>query len=129
MQWWLALAEVTPEMGAMRFLSGVHREGPLGSCFNEDTGDVLEQYPKLTDLYPLSPPLHYQPGDATVHHGYMLHGAPPNETDAVRLAYLFSYVPADTRWWNANTGNSGSERVLLKDEKYPIVSKRQEVAV
>ena len=51
-------------------------------------GDLLAQYPKLTELYEVSPPLHYQPGDATVHHGYMVHGAPPNETDRHRLAYL-----------------------------------------
>ena len=126
MQFWLALVEITPEMGAMRFLSGIHREGPLGSCFNKDAGDVLEQYPKLPALYPLSPPLHYQPGDATVHHGYMLHGAPTNATERDRLAYLFSYVPADTRWWNGHTGNSGSERVLLRDEDYPVISPRQE---
>jgi hypothetical protein len=126
MQFWLALVDITPEMGAMRFLSGIHREGPLGSCFNKDAGDVLEQYPKLLDLYPLSAPLHYQPGDATVHHGYMLHGAPRNATERDRLAYLFSYVPADTRWWNGHTGNSGSERVLLRDEEYPVIAPRQE---
>jgi hypothetical protein len=126
MQFWLALVEITPEMGAMRFLSGIQREGPLGSCFNKDAGDVLEQYPNLLDLYPLSAPLHYQPGDATVHHGYMLHGAPTNATERERLAYLFSYVPADTRWWGGHTGNSGSERVLLSDEEYPVIAPRQD---
>lgn len=40
LQFWLALVHVTPEMGAMRFLSGVHREGPLGSCFQKDTADT-----------------------------------------------------------------------------------------
>ena len=127
MQFWLALVEISPEMGSMRFLTGIHREGPLGSGFQQDAGDLLAQYPKLVDLYPLSPPLHYQPGDATVHHGYMPHGAPANATDRERLAYLFSYVPADTRWWNGHTGNSGTERILLKDDEYPVISPRQEV--
>jgi hypothetical protein len=126
MQWWLALVEITPEMGAMRFLSGMHREGPLGSTFNDDHGDLLAQYPKLTELYELSPPFHYQPGDATVHHGYMAHGAPPNETDRHRLAYLYSYVPDDTRWWGGHTENSGAERVRLPDDPYAIVSLRQD---
>jgi hypothetical protein len=57
----------------------------------------------------------------------MLHGAPTNETDLHRLAYLFSYVPADTRWWNGHTGNSGSERILLPDDEYPIVAARQAI--
>ena len=31
-QFWLALSEVTPEMGPMRFVDRSHREGPLGSA-------------------------------------------------------------------------------------------------
>jgi hypothetical protein len=120
LQFWLALDEVTPEMGAMRFLSGVQREGPLGSgAINSQ--DLLVQYPKLTQIYELSPPFHYQPGDATVHHGYMVHGAPPNSTDRPRWSYIFSYTPADTRWWNGEVRNWGSERRQLSDEDNPIV--------
>lgn len=119
LQFWLALAEVTPEMGAMRFLSGVHREGPLGSGAFHD--DLLRQYPKLTDLYELSPPFHYQPGDATVHHGYMIHGAPPNTTDRSRWSYIYSYTPADTRWWNGEMKNWGTERLPLNDATNPII--------
>ncbi|HEX3815982.1 MAG TPA: phytanoyl-CoA dioxygenase family protein [Mycobacteriales bacterium] len=121
LQFWLALEEVTPEMGAMRFLSGVHREGPLGSGALSSQ-DLLVQYPKLTDLYEMSPPFHYQPGDATVHHGYMVHGAPPNCTDRPRWSYIFSYTPADTRWWNGVVKNWGSERRTLCEEQNPIVA-------
>lgn len=119
LQFWLALDEVTPEMGAMRFLTGVHREGPLGAGAL-GRNDLLVQYPKLAQLYELSPPFHYQPGDATVHHGYMVHGAPPNTSDKPRWSYIFSYTPADTRWWNGEVRNWGSERQPLQDEKNPI---------
>lgn len=119
LQFWLALDEVTPEMGAMRFLSGVHREGPLGAGALGQN-DLLVQYPKLAELYELSPPFHYQPGDATVHHGYMIHGAPPNTSDRARWSYIFSYTPADTRWWNGEVRNWGSERLPLQDEKNPV---------
>ena len=51
LQFWLALAEVTPEMGAMRFVSRSHREGPLGSVFNDDRGDLLKQFPNLTSVW------------------------------------------------------------------------------
>jgi len=121
LQFWLALAEVTPEMGAMRFVSRSHREGPLGSVFNDDKGHLLEQFPNLTSVLELSPPFHYQPGDCTVHHGYTIHGGPANSTDKPRWSYLFSYSPADTRYWNASAGNWGSERKRLNDEDYPIV--------
>ena len=121
LQFWLALAEVTPEMGAMRFVSRSHREGPLGSVFNDDRGDLLKQFPNLTSVLELSPPFHYQPGDCTVHHGYTVHGGPANTTDKQRWSYLFSYSPADTRYWNGSAGNWGSERKRLNDSDNPMV--------
>jgi hypothetical protein len=129
LQFWLALAEATPDMGTMRFLSGVHREGPLGSVFRPGDEDLLQRYPKLTSLYPYSAPFHYQPGDATVHHGYMIHGSGPNVTDRPRMSYIFSYTPADTRWWNGKVSNSGSERLPLGDERNPIVFPRPSATV
>ena len=129
LQFWLALAEVTPEMGAMRFVSRSHREGPLGSVFNDDRGDLLEQFPNLTSVLELSPSLRYQPGDCTVHHGYTIHGGPANSTDKPRWSYLFSYSPADTRYWNGNAGNWGSERKRLGDPENPIIYPREPVKV
>jgi hypothetical protein len=127
LQFWLALTECTPEMGAMRFVERSHREGLLGSVFNEDGGgDLLALYPKLTETLGLSPPFHYQPGDATVHHGYVVHGSPDNETDRPRVHMLFSYAPADTRYWGGEVANNGSNRIRLSDEtKNPIVYPRQ----
>jgi hypothetical protein len=92
---WLALDDVTPEMGAMRFLSGSHREGPLGLVDGETS--LTELYPKLLERYEWSPPLSYRPGDATVHHAWLVHGAPPNTTESPRWSYLFGYVPADVQ--------------------------------
>jgi hypothetical protein len=120
---WVALVEVTPEMGAMRFLTGSHVEGPLGDnspVFGEDgkrdpakvaalrdqygASDFMQaHYPRLWELYELSPPFHYRPGDATVHKGWMLHGAPANETDRDRWSYIVQYTPADTRYIDGST--------------------------
>ena len=63
LQFWLALAAVSPEMGAMRFVNASHKEGPLGSVFNGDEddevplgkgGDLLAQYPNLVPELGLS---------------------------------------------------------------------------
>ena len=105
----------------MRFVNHSHREGPLGSVFNDDKGDLLEQFPNLTSVLELSPPLYYEPGDCTVHHGYTVHGGPPNSTDETRWSYLFSYSPADTRYWNGTAANWGSERKRLSDPDNPHV--------
>jgi hypothetical protein len=102
LNFWIALTDVTPEQGAMRFLSGSHREGPLGvaSIRGDSFGrlDMLEEYPRLTQLYPLSPPFHYEPGDATVHGVNMIHGTPPNTADRARWSFILSYLPDDVRY-------------------------------
>ena len=129
LQFWLALAEVSAEMGAMRFVSRSHREGPLGAVFNDDQGDLLEQFPNLTSLLELSPPFHYQPGDCTVHHGYTVHGGPANSTDKPRWSYLFSYSPVDTRYWNGSVANWGGERQRLSAPDTPTVHPPESVEV
>eukprot|EP01045_Picozoa_sp_COSAG04_P055148 COSAG04_NODE_25042_length_313_cov_0.471963_1_plen_68_part_01 len=61
---------------------------------------------------------HYQAGDCTVHHGYCAHGSINNTTDRDRLSYLFSYSPADTRYWEAAGGaNGGSPRLRLENDE------------
>jgi ectoine hydroxylase-related dioxygenase (phytanoyl-CoA dioxygenase family) len=122
-QIWTALAEATPEMGTMRFLSGVHREGPLGSGLAEGD-DLLLRYPRLPELYPMTEPISYQPGDATVHHGFMIHGSGANVSGKNRYSHIVSYTPADSRWWNGSVGNWGTQRKPLADEKNPIVFPR-----
>ena len=127
------LAEVTPDMGAMRFVDKSHLEGPLGSTFNGDddggflgAGNILEQYPKLvsesveelkehkwpTDatggVLELTEPFHYQPGDCTLHHGWCVHGGPDNTTPDPRWSYLFAYSPADTRYWPEEGETTGT---------------------
>lgn len=138
LQFWLALSEVTPEMGPMRFINKSHRE-ILGSVFNQDaddlagvegyraSGNILDQYPLLPHHpdFGMSAPeeTHYQLGDCTVHHGYCAHGSINNTTDRDRISYLFSYSPADTRYWEAAGGsNNGSPRLRAKDgDASPVI--------
>jgi hypothetical protein len=136
LQFWMALAEVTPAMGPMRFINRSHREGPLGSVFNQDeddlaglggykaSGNILQQYPRIVEVLGMSAreETHYMPGDVTVHHGYCAHGSIHNTTDRDRWSYLFSYSPADTRYWNAaGSANSGSARLRASDEENPVI--------
>jgi hypothetical protein len=120
---WLALDEVTPEMGAMRFITGAHREGPLGMAWESDqeVDGLLRMYPRLLEIHPLSPPLHYRPGDATAHQGYTPHGGPPNTTDRPRWSYIWGYIPADTRYINGNAIRPGIDRVEADDGRFPLL--------
>jgi ectoine hydroxylase-related dioxygenase (phytanoyl-CoA dioxygenase family) len=101
-QTWLALCEITEDMGGMQHLSGSHKEGPViesnDSMANQWTLDeFLEQFPQMRD-HPISEPHHYHPGDALVHDGLCAHGALPNKTNRVRWAYTSYRMPASTRY-------------------------------
>jgi hypothetical protein len=119
LKFWVALADVTVELGPMRFIDRSHRDGPLGSVLNDEGLDLLDIYPKLAER--MTPPMEYRAGDATVHGGFTAHGTLPNVTDRPRLCHIFSYAPADTRWQNAEIRNWGSERTRPDEEIYPII--------
>lgn len=112
---WVALDEVTPEQGAMRFMEGSHTEGSLGTHLK---GYPVRRYPKLLEQYRLSEPLHYAAGDATVHDGFTLHGSPENATNQVRWAYLCMYIADDVQF-NAETYEAIG--FAKPSEKYPVV--------
>jgi ectoine hydroxylase-related dioxygenase (phytanoyl-CoA dioxygenase family) len=102
-QTWLALCEITPEMGAMQHLSGSHRDGPVkesGENMGSNTWtfeEFMADFPQMQQ-HPLSEPHSFQPGDALVHDGLCAHGAPPNHTTRVRWAYTSYRIPASTRY-------------------------------
>lgn len=82
---WLALDEITPEMGPMQFRNGSHREGLLAP--------PMEDW-EFLNRYPLSEPLHLMPGDATAHSSLVVHGAGLNESDRPRWGYIINTFPA-----------------------------------
>ena len=94
---WIALDEVTPDQGPVQFFSGSHRCGMLGRIPADRATDLLDEYPELA-RFSLSPPLHLQPGDATVHHGLVVHGAGTNNTPRPRWSYAVCYFPSDARY-------------------------------
>lgn len=91
---WIALTDMPPEMGVMRFYDGSHKVGPLGRSFIHGNRDLVLEHEWLGQLS-LSPPLALSAGDATVHDSLTVHGAPENRTGQPRVAYVLNYVPAD----------------------------------
>jgi hypothetical protein len=114
---WIALDEVTPDMGGLRFHTKSHRLGSLGRIGWFEDRDLFQVYPNLGQECPLSPELHYRPGDATVHHGFTVHGAPENVTDHPRWAFLVGFFPADTKYTGAMV--AGDEH-LRDGERYGL---------
>jgi ectoine hydroxylase-related dioxygenase (phytanoyl-CoA dioxygenase family) len=97
---WIALDEIKAEQGAMRFHNGSHRAGPLGKMGLEGV-EPQDYYPGFKEKYPLSDPIDLAPGDATIHNGMVVHGAPENTTDRPRWTLIAAYHPADTCYTGA----------------------------
>jgi hypothetical protein len=95
-QFWLALCEITPEMGSMQHLSGSHREPPLGCAHYTSDQTLKQSYPELWDKYELSPAHHFQPGDVLAHNPLTVHYAQANKTDKLRWVYTSYRIPAET---------------------------------
>jgi ectoine hydroxylase-related dioxygenase (phytanoyl-CoA dioxygenase family) len=122
---WIALNDIPPERGTMRFLSKSQREGPIGRDGFLQGVDALELYPRLADRYETSPPLHLKPGDATVHHAAVIHSAPLNSTPDPRWTYIVAFIPGDTLYTGAahhNFDGLGLEiNKPIRHERFPIV--------
>lgn len=94
---WLALDDVTAESGAMEFVKGSHRWGRFQPIAFVDPDKYKSDLAPVPDIEAKRDELEfiryeYQPGDCTVHHGLLVHGAGGNaRRDRRRRAYV-------TRW-------------------------------
>jgi ectoine hydroxylase-related dioxygenase (phytanoyl-CoA dioxygenase family) len=97
---WIAVDDVTKEMGAMRFVPGSHRLGPLGRFDLVGREHDWDETLRPEDLELVSDPV-TQPllaGEATVHDGLTLHGAGKNLSDRPRRGWTIIFMPSETRW-------------------------------
>jgi ectoine hydroxylase-related dioxygenase (phytanoyl-CoA dioxygenase family) len=95
-QFWLALCEITPDMGSMQHLSGSHREPPLGCQHYTADQSLKTAHPELWEKYELSEAHHLHPGDVLAHNTLTVHYAQANQTDRLRWAYTSYRIDADT---------------------------------
>lgn len=127
MTFWIALADLPEESGTMSFYSGSHRVGVLGhyATYSEG-GSLLDDYPDLGDRCPISGPVTYRAGDATVHSVMLAHSASENRTNDPRWAWLVMTNPADARWSGAPAeayDSTGMTHLQLLDEegRFPLI--------
>ncbi|EKX45029.1 hypothetical protein GUITHDRAFT_58543, partial [Guillardia theta CCMP2712] len=91
---WIALSPVLDEdHSPLLFASGSHRDFALPywlyTCKGMQTSSD-RRYPRACHA-PLLP------GDATFHHGWILHGAPPNFSGKTRKAFALTYIAEDAK--------------------------------
>jgi ectoine hydroxylase-related dioxygenase (phytanoyl-CoA dioxygenase family) len=88
---WMPLVDITPEMGAMTFASGSHRNGPLSEELISDASEEAYEQIIAERGFSLVQTPALQAGDATFHAGWTLHGAPGNESDRTRAVMTIIY--------------------------------------
>jgi hypothetical protein len=110
---WVALAPVSAHMGSLRFRDGSHRRGMLGRSFVRAGDDLPSVHPWLEEL-DLVGGFDMEPGDATVHHGLTVHGAPKNTGRSTRLSFAATYFDATTLYTGAPYGQTDALEPALK---------------
>lgn len=123
---WIALDSVTPEHGSMSFLNGSHRSETFGriQAFEKATS-IFDTFSWLREEYQQSEPLSYEPGDATLHHCQVVHGASANLASSPRWSYICTYLAADARYTGGNSpGTAGLglvENEVIDHPDFPLV--------
>lgn len=89
---WIALVDISEDMGPLYYFEGSHRLPPLGFHHGRD---IREQYPDFPE-YKTVAGTAMSAGDAQAHWDLTVHGAVANTTDIPREAYVPRYMRADT---------------------------------
>jgi ectoine hydroxylase-related dioxygenase (phytanoyl-CoA dioxygenase family) len=96
---WLALSETSVESGCMRVIPGSHVEGRKQHLLDDsDKTNVLLQGQRVTDVdesQAVACPL--RPGQASLHHGWLLHASAPNRSSDRRIGLNVQYVAPQVR--------------------------------
>ena len=123
---WIPLDGSTIDGGAMGYVAGSHRAGPLRTVNIMHTSEV---YNILDDpaLHGRQPTYVEAPkGSVVWHHGFTVHTAGPNRTDATRRAFTIVYLADGYRrtkpWPNFPLDRAGVEvGELMEGDGLPMV--------
>ncbi|MBT7646835.1 MAG: phytanoyl-CoA dioxygenase family protein [Rhodospirillaceae bacterium] len=96
---WVAVTDVTPENGAMRFVPGSHRSGLVehSDTFSADNqlsrGQEIAQTVDEADAVTVA----LKAGDVSMHHGSLFHASGPNTTADRRIGLAVRYICPEMR--------------------------------
>ena len=112
---WIALSTVNVESGCMQFLPGTHKLGelPLGSP-DIKGGNLLSS--GQTVAYDVSNankvPVQLKPGQASIHHAFLIHSSEQNNSKERRLGMTLIYHPTHLK----QSGRVKTSALLVRGE-------------
>jgi non-heme Fe2+,alpha-ketoglutarate-dependent halogenase len=92
---WLALSPSRPESGSMHYLRGSHSLGQLPVRYEVERTNMLSSG-QVTDIDISGferDAVSLEPGEASIHHTFLIHGSPPNTSADRRLGITFVFHP------------------------------------
>jgi ectoine hydroxylase-related dioxygenase (phytanoyl-CoA dioxygenase family) len=95
---WLALSPATAASGCMRMVPGSHKNGVFEHDAKTDENNVLLQgqtVPGVDEARAVMCPL--QSGEASFHHGWVLHASMPNRSDDRRIGLNVQFLAPHVR--------------------------------
>ncbi len=112
---WIALTPANVENGCMQFLPGTHALGQLPLAGNDvndanmlTSGQTVDFNPSRVD--PVA--IELQPGEASIHHAFLIHGSLPNQTDSMRMGMTLIYHPPHLK----QAGDVRTSALLVRGE-------------
>ena len=102
---WLALSPVTRENGCMRFVPGSHLDGLVDHEDTFDKANILTRGQEAAVPIDERKVVHVElaPGQASFHHGKLLHASAPNHSDERRIGLAINYIAPSVRQTVART--------------------------
>ena len=96
---WIALTDVFPENGCMRFMPGTHRQSklPHNETFAADSDLTRGQEIAVDIDESKTVPVILKAGQISLHHCLLAHASGPNTTDSPRIGVAVRYLPAHVR--------------------------------
>jgi ectoine hydroxylase-related dioxygenase (phytanoyl-CoA dioxygenase family) len=113
---WMALCEVTIDMGPIKFAKGSHKNGLLSHhAISDQSEEYFDGIIDENGYEIVSIPM--RAGDATFHNGFLIHGAAENKTDTIREAMIVTFFEDGTRVITDNDHRKNDARIYLDDCK------------
>ena len=115
---WMPLVDVEAEMGMMRFASGSHRFGAVGSIqISDESAEVYAKHIAVNG-FPIAQAGRMNAGDATFHLGWTIHGAGANHSpDTVREVMTVIYFADGARVTQPQNEHQAADLAIWLDNK------------
>ncbi len=96
---WVALSPARPDTGGMKMLPGSHRAGALPHRDTYDPVNILHRGQEVTAAFDETAAVDVvlAPGEASLHHGWVMHASHGNPSDDRRIGLTLQYLTPRVR--------------------------------